>query len=104
MPELTQACDTDEIHCPGCGEPTSKTARTVDKHYRGNYHYCRNGGCEFCDTAIAVTPPTLCDHPETKLTPSATFQPSYPYCARCGRLQRDWGKGYERTVAPWDRP
>lgn len=104
MPEVNQQEDADALYCPGCGEKTSKVARTVDRRYRGVYHYCRNGTCEFSDTAIAVTPPTLCDHPETDLTPSASFQPSYPYCPRCGRLQRDWDKGYERTVAPWDQP
>lgn len=104
MPEQKVRVTQDGINCPGCGEETSEVAQTVDRKYRGIYHHCRNGECEFCNDAIAVTPPTLCEHPETDLTPSARGQSSYPYCTCCGRLKRDWGKGYERTVAPWDRP
>jgi hypothetical protein len=103
MPELSSNQAIEPECCTFCGEETLQVARTVDDSYRGIYHYCRNGECDFCDTAVAVTPPTLCDHSETKRTPSAPNQISYPYCSNCGRLKRDWGKGYESTVAPWDQ-
>lgn len=88
-----------EITCSGCGDTAFQAASTKDGSYRGVYHTCYTSGCPFFNTVIAVTIPTLCEHGERSRVPGSHRE----YCDHCGRLERDWDKGYAATTAPWDQ-
>lgn len=96
----------DTIRCPECGEETATVAPKREKTddgeyvYRGMIRSCKNGECALCDSAIAQTPITLCNHEETKRVPGNEH---IQYCPSCGVLSPSSQDGYWSRKPPWNR-